>query len=146
MKSTYNGGDSDQTEHSLSPSEAFSTSNGLYLIELLAKGIHQELSNNPGCGLNYILLSTNWQQDLHILFWHLWYRRCSAQYQSRNANTNPATNTLISNAALPARYVSKMVAQHLWKSPSNTWFDLRPTPSGETHTFHYLSDQEPETN
>ena len=48
MKSPNNGRDRAPTEHLLSPNEASRTTNGLHLIELLAKEIPQTPKNNSG--------------------------------------------------------------------------------------------------
>ena len=50
MNRQITGRDRAPSGHFLSPTEASSTGNGLYLIELLAKGIPWEPPpNNPGC-------------------------------------------------------------------------------------------------
>lgn len=61
----YNGETELQLDISCHHNEASSTRSRLYLIELLAKKVQQELPNNPCCCQNYRLLSTNlWQGSI----------------------------------------------------------------------------------
>lgn len=48
MKSSNNGGDNALTRHLLSSNEMSSARNGLYLIELLAKGTTWKTPDNSG--------------------------------------------------------------------------------------------------
>lgn len=42
----------------------------------------------------------------------------------RNINTHLDTNPWIKKSVLSSRYANAMVAQSLWKSPTNIWLDL----------------------
>ena len=62
MNLSNNGRDIAPTGYLLSPNEASSTVIGLHLIELLAKEVPWESSNNSGCYLDCRLLSTKKHQ------------------------------------------------------------------------------------
>ena len=132
-------GETAPTGHLLSQNEAFSTGIRLHLTELLAKGAPWDPPNKPSCCQASRLPSTNWQQrpvaedSTYTTHW-TWGTlagvntepsplhasifgtgRYSARYHMRNINTKPATNLLIYNSVLPARYSGVIVA-HCWSN------------------------------
>jgi hypothetical protein len=67
MKSPNNGRVRAPTAHLLSPNEASSIRNGLYLIELLAKGVPWEPPSKLGYSQGYRLFSTSpWQSPIAV--------------------------------------------------------------------------------
>ena len=71
--------------------------------------------------------------------------RYSAYYQRRKVNANPATNPLIYNSDLLARYTSARVAQSLWEQPNTLWLELNLTIRNRTHLQQFSHGLEPET-
>lgn len=134
----------------------------LQIIELLAKGVPNEPSNNPGCCQDYGLLSTNWQQgptdENNTCRSHWNWRSAAGTYTEprssilvpslveegtlhatkRNVNSNSATNSWLNNGVLTARYASEMLTKSLWEWTTSIWFDLRPSQWNGTHTQHWL--------
>jgi hypothetical protein len=62
-----------------------------------------------------ITRSTNYIEPSPLHYSVFTTGRYFAPYKRRNVNTNPATNSLIYNGILTARYASAMVAQSLRK-------------------------------
>jgi hypothetical protein len=77
-------------------------------ITVLLKATPMQLIKHGAC----LELSSLWTDD-HGTGKH------SACYQRRNVNVNPATNPLIYNGGLPESYAGTIMAQNLWKQPSN---------------------------
>lgn len=133
MKLSKNWEDKVLICHLLSPYEASNPGIMLHLVELLAKRVSWESSNNPG--QDYIFAPHkltvrpySWRQHLHTHWtWRsqasafiepspLWARVFSTRkffvcYQKRSIKTNTATNLWMDNVVLPVRYAILIVLQ-----------------------------------
>lgn len=64
----------------------------------------------------------------------------SACYQRRKV-ANLAIHSLTYNDGLPIRCAREIVAQSLWKQPTQLWFDSRTTPRDRNNSWHSLGSQ-----
>ena len=83
-------------------------------------------------------LCANW----HFISYHTWLQNSRAKTNKQQQKKKQGKH---SQCVLHTRCAGAMVAQNLWKWPTNTWINLRPTPWEGAQGWHCLGDQEPET-